>query len=389
MPKTKETLADWPPSIANWVAFENKEPWLATDEFPFFTDAWITGETEAGPYLFMNTVAFKPGTARPAIVLRYAMHKEFEYPDFQKTNAKLYHGGSPQQELAALASLAMGIRLRAGRSTRRFEPKSDPLGRPTELGDRTIPYLHSPDSHNLPSAAEGQHPLAALDVLNCLPKMSRTEASTIVRAARLYQDALWLAESEPELTWLLLVSALETAANEWQKKKGDKIARLQDSKPELYKYLVSLKDDSILSRVAEYIADSLGITRKFVSFVLRFLPDPPEQRPPEWAQFKWEPDQLEKALKTIYGYRSEALHDGRPFPRPMCKAPRLDSSWQAPAEKMIAEATSERGGVWLKDDIPMNLHLFEYIARNVLLKWWKESAHENHSKATDNTQSSI
>lgn len=378
MLKTKEPSADWQPSIANWLAFKNKEPWLATDEFPLFTDAWITGQIEVGPYLFINTVAFKSNTARPGIVLRYAMHKAWEYPIFETTNSKLYHGGSPQQELAALASLAMGIRLRAGRSVRRFEPNGDPLGTPTESGDRTTPYFHLPDSHNLP-AAEGQHPLAALKVLDCLPKLSQPESCAIVRAARLYQDALWLAESEPELTWLLLVSALETAANSWQKKKGDKIARLRDSKPELYEYLNSLNDGSILATVAKQIADSLGITRKFVDFVLKFLPEPPELRPPEWAQFKWEPIQLEEALKTIYVYRSKALHEGRPFPRPMCKAPFRDSSWQAPAERMIGQGTSERGAVWLKEDIPMNLHLFEYIARKVLLKWWEACAHQNYS----------
>jgi len=33
----------------------------------------------------------------------------------------------------------------------------------------------------------------------------------LTRAARLYQDALWMIESEPSLAWLLLVSAIETA----------------------------------------------------------------------------------------------------------------------------------------------------------------------------------
>lgn len=126
------------------------------------------------------------------------------------------------------------------------------------------------------------------------------------------------------------------------------------------------------------MADSLGTTTKFRNFVLRFLPEMPELRPPEWAQFKWEPDQLKKALKTIYDYRSNALHDGRPFPPPMCKAPRLDPSWHASAERMIAQASSERGGVWLQENIPMNLHLFEYITRNVLLKWLDASARKNH-----------
>ena len=185
---------------------------------------------------------------------------------------------------------------------------------------------------------------------------------------------MWLAESEPELSWLLVVSALETGANEWNKEKGDNVVRLRESKPKLYDYLHALPDNSILPTVAEHLADSLGIMKKFVEFALKFLPGPPQQRPPAWAQFKWEQTHLKKALQKIYGYRSKALHDGRPFPRPMCEAPRLDRSWQAPAEKMISEATSQRGGVWLKSDIPMNLHLFEYIARNVLLTWLKACA---------------
>ena len=59
------------------------------------------------------------------------------------------------------------------------------------------------------------------------------------------------------MTWLLMVSALETAANEWQRAKGDPVERLKESKPELHKYLSSLSDDSILKKVAAYVAESL------------------------------------------------------------------------------------------------------------------------------------
>ena len=108
----------------------------------------------------------------------------------------------------------------------------------------------------------------------------------------------------------------------------------------------NLKDSSILPTVAEHIADSLGMTRKFVEFVLKYLPDPPQLRPPEWAQFDWESSRLKTALRTIYGYRSDALHDGRPFPGPMCGAPvRLDSSRQAPAEKTLAQPLVNVAGV--------------------------------------------
>jgi hypothetical protein len=72
----------------------------------------------------------------------------------------------------------------------------------------------------------------------------------------MYQEALWAAESEPSMAWLLLVSALETAANEWQRSNGSPVERLQESKPELYAYLSGLSDDSILKTVAEGVSDS-------------------------------------------------------------------------------------------------------------------------------------
>ena len=342
MPKVNEAPVQWPPSIANWLAFESKEPWLATEEFPLFTDAWVSGETATGPYRFLNTVAFKSGAARPAIVLRYAIHKAWDYPDCEKTNTELYHGGSPQQELAALASLAMGIRLRAGHSTRRFEPNGDPFGMPTEFGKRITPYFHLPVRPNLPSAAAvGERPLEALSVLNCLPKLSQGEACAIVRASRLYQDGLWLAESEPEMTWLCW-------SRRWRQ-------------PPM---------SGIKNREIRLIASGMR-SRSFTK--IRSICYGISSRASR------ETDNLKKALKSIYGYRSDALHDGRPFPLPMCEAPRLDSSWPAPAEKMFALAVSHGGGVWKQKDIPMNLHLFEYITRNVLIGWLEACARKGQS----------
>jgi hypothetical protein len=203
MLKTQDPPADWPPSIANWLAFTNGAGWIATDEFPLFTDAWITGEIGVGPYQFINTVAFNSRAARTAIVLRYAMHQPWKEPNFQKTNTDLYHAGSAPQEVAAFASLAMGVRLKAGHATRRFEPNGDPLGRPNEMRSRGSPYFDAPDSYILPSAV-GAHSLDLLQILNRLPSLSAASACAIVRAARLYQDALWFSESQPGLAWLLL-----------------------------------------------------------------------------------------------------------------------------------------------------------------------------------------
>jgi len=171
----------------------------------------------------------------------------------------------------------------------------------------------------------------------------------------------------------MLVSAVETAANQWQKAKGEPVDRLSASNPELNQYLAKVSSE-VVSEVARQIADSLGSGKKFVDFLVHFLPSPPPSRPPLHYQFLWEEAEIRKALRKIYGYRSDALHDGKPFPEPMCEPPFSDKEWAAPNEKSAALATSSLGGVWLAKDIPMLFHFFEYIARNALLKWWREGA---------------
>ncbi len=70
-----------------------------------------------------------------------------------------------------------------------------------------------------------------------------------------------------------------------------------------------------------------------------------------------------------------ALHEGIPFPPPMCDAPFDERGWPAPHEGGgLGLATGTQGGVWMSDDLPMTLHTFEYIARGALLNWWSSLA---------------
>lgn len=368
-----------PPVSENWLAFSDGNPCLSTEEYPLFTDAHITGQISQGPYQFINTVPVPdPGSIRAAIVLRCARHLAFSVPDMRETDAELYHGGSFPEEIAALASLTLGVRIRAGGVTRVFDG-SDPKGTPREWAARPFIGAFIPKGNSrwiLPSAAEGDHSLDDLGILALLPNLSANNIIALVRAARLYQDALWLAESQPALAWLMLVSAVETAADQWRKDSGEPADRLKTSKPELYEYLLSLGSE-VPKRVAGEIANSLGVTGKFVGFVLKFLPPAPSPRPPVWCQHPWDEKKLKVTLRQIYDYRSKALHEGKPFPAPMCEPPvRLSADWSAPAETPIGEAASTAGGTWLAKDTPMLLHTFEYIARRALIAWWRQGTPE-------------
>jgi hypothetical protein len=125
----------------------------------------------------------------------------------------------------------------------------------------------------------------------------------------------------------------------------------------------------------------LGATRKFIDFVKEFLPDPPPVRPAPWGQFSWEPQEMQRIMKLIYGYRSQALHGGKPFPAPMCIPPVKGRNSPAPSKIPPGTAMSYLGGTWLREDTPICLHTFEYIVRGTLLNWWSSLASVNSGNA--------
>ena len=104
---------------------------------------------------------------------------------------------------------------------------------------------------------------------------------------------------------------------------------------------------------------------------MSYLPEAPIDRPEAWAQIEWTQDKLYGAFQKIYNHRSKALHDGIPFPAPMCEAPHYMKPWKAVAEKPMGLGGSVYGGQWLIEDTPMHLSTFEYIARHAILKWWE------------------
>jgi hypothetical protein len=72
----------------------------------------------------------------------------------------------------------------------------------------------------------------------------------------------------------------------------------------------------------------------------------------------------------IYGYRSTALHQGRPFPAPMCEPPRAFDSGVA-IERPLGLSSAAYNASWVKDEYPMLLATFEYLVHGALLNWWE------------------
>ena len=127
----------------------------------------------------------------------------------------VYHAGPHQDELAALLSLCTGTRIKAGGPTRVFKKGSDPLGAPWGFGG-SVDYVLPEQGLRLPRNVRGLNNPVKLeesdyaDRLRSFSSLDEQAAGVLVTSARLYQDALWVGESEPHLAWLFLVSAVET-----------------------------------------------------------------------------------------------------------------------------------------------------------------------------------
>ena len=127
-----------PYAYENWLAFLGGGPFENGFEFPLYSDAEFRPQADKfwGPYTLFNTLSGTSpyNTVRPLFVLRTDLHLKpasLVNPDRGRTDVARYLGGGPELELAALCSLAMGIRLKPGGMTRVFNSQPEyPQGMP-------------------------------------------------------------------------------------------------------------------------------------------------------------------------------------------------------------------------------------------------------------------
>jgi hypothetical protein len=365
-----------PQVFRNWLASSQPDATpLRISEYPLFSDSRVTSEEAATymPYAFLNPIPLKeyPGFFRPAIYVRIEYFLPLRVPKIEKTDTSAFHGGTLIDEIGALLSLALGIRIKAGTPSREFDDKKDPRGRPVGwLGQPE--FLNTKYDRVVVPSAISRPSLELLSPLLRLRTMTPDEANTLVKAARSYQKALLVAEEDPSLAWLFLVTAVEKAAGWWKSWSAPKLDTFRELKPELYLELSKLDEgDRACVMVAEDLFDLIRSKRKFVEFLLKFLPAPPAERPVVRAQVDWSESAMRKSLMKIYDHRSNALHEGTPFPPVMCDQPFKERSgdgrWY---EEPGAHGYGTSGGTWTKEDVPMYLNTFAYIVRGALLKWW-------------------
>lgn len=363
-------LLDGPLGQVNWREIEAGAPAAGAWEFAFYSDAHVTGEVdeELGPYRLINAVPH-PDQSPPhlSVVFRadYCELREAGI-DWSKTDVRQFHGGDLGDELANLLSLALGIRCRSGGLVREFRADRDPRGHPFEINHRR-PYL-PPTRRNAVLPTMGRTVLLddAVPLLSIYPRLDADQTVSLLRSARAYANALWIAEDDPESAWLLLVAALEAGSNERWRNTASPDARLEEVLPEFVAHLRGTSGDGVVELVADQFVPTLKATAKFLNFSLEYVPPPPEPRPDNWTQLDW--GQMKRHLNKIYEWRSLSLHEGIPFPPPMCEPPRWGG--EAGIAETPGAPTATLGGVWDLKDVPMLLNTFVHIAGGVLRSWW-------------------
>ena len=296
-------------------------------ECPLYTDVQIPiAPRKCGPYEVYplhcgSHVKFAPRIVLTSTIMSSVASLDEEQRSINRTDASHYHGGYIYDEMAALISLCEGIRINPGLESRIFDEIGGVRGRPLGFGDLELPHVASFMYRDIiPSLSDARGSYFAL--IESLPGLSAEHAAVLIKASRLYQDAMWIVESQPHLSWVLLVSAVETVASYWHKERASKSERLKQFKPKLVERLFKEGGDDLVRFAADQLTASLGATRKFCDFLLKFRPDPLSLRPEnERDRVSWEDDVLEKSFKKIYSWRSQALHSGIHFPSPMCSPP--------------------------------------------------------------------
>src|SRR5712692_1671107 len=277
-----------PASYRNWRAFLDRAPGRgAVFEVPIYSDATVVVAISggAGPYSILNGIPAGPTDAK--LVLRFGVHLDpTETRDMTSTDTAGYTGAHLGDEIAALLSLELGVRLMAGDSTRMEHGDGAP---PVILGDSRRPamFLVPANKRSIVPRALTESRLK-IDHLSTLPRLAPEDATALIRAARSYRDGMWIAEVEPELSWLLLISALEVASTHQQIEQHDAVDILRRSKPKLVKRYEN--NPELLRDVANELARELRATARFLEFMNRHIPSPPTDRPPVEFQLSWPAD---------------------------------------------------------------------------------------------------
>ncbi|WP_223564322.1 hypothetical protein [Pantoea agglomerans] len=362
-------------SYKNCKQFKSKNELFGMFEFIIYSDSRFTDEVKGDlVYSFLNMIPFDTVGVKPTLTVRALSALDTAKMSFmdEKANTDDFHGGWLSDEIAALVSLKLGVRAHAGSIVREYYNHTPDYGSPRAEQNPPPPLM--PKGNLVVPSAKKNIKISQLRLINDIHKLSEKDFNSLIKSARNFQDSLWICESSPNLAWLLMVSALEVAAGNWDTSKGDKIEKFKASKPKLFQRLLEHKVDGLIEDVAKEFEGTFGATKKFCDFCVNFLPDAPLIRPKS-GEIVWTEENLLKIFKSVYNSRSSALHAGKPFPQPMCSPPDshfgLAEQAVCPPNSKFTPLKASLGASWSHKEAPINLNTFFHMTHSILNKWWE------------------
>lgn len=323
-----------------------------------------------------------PAVPAARVVLRWWEYDESDAPlrpDYTVLvdNAQDYWlGMHVDQEFAAVLSLLLGVRMRSGGTIRRYRP--DDLGGRTDLVEHVVPTLPPRVWNGRPIVrvpVGGQEQVPLDDVVPRVADLRLVDALhavTMVRAASVFSDALWVCDHDPELAWLHCVTALELAADRHDRDQVDAVELLRKDNRRVFTEASAAGPDA-LARAAEQNRRRTRAEKKLQALLADFPPTAPGARPtgPTWARLNWDDQEdLRHRVETIYAHRSARLHGGVQFPAPLLIPPLVAGAEHAGGAD-DAEPVWHGGGLgWRNADLPLTLDAFVHLTRSCLLSWW-------------------
>ncbi|MFJ5264231.1 hypothetical protein ACIQAC_27595 [Streptomyces sp. NPDC088387] len=224
-------------------------------------------------------------------------------------------------------------------------------------------------------------------MLSSFGALSPVISTVLVKAAHHYANGLWIAEADPEQAWLQLVTALEVVAVHHQTETIDATDVFRTAYPGAAKKIEAAGGADLLKGVAKYFKKLLSAGRRVQTFVEKFQPVPPVERPISFSdRVNWE-DELVDHVKKIYALRSALLHSGAPFPAPLLTGvggSELEDGDYYPERPSGVWGSGQ--SEWYASELPMHLHVFAYAVRGALINWWKESVPPNENAAKSDAQ---
>ena len=144
---------------------------------------------------------------------------------------------------------------------------------------------------------------------------SKAKFEIFLQSVRRYNYSLQIIDTEPELAFISLISAIEVLSNRQKIKLS--FSDLGSSWQNIGKLIdKNIDDEAVRNDVKNnIIRNQHSIHKEFKHFVLKYLPEEfLEQSDSEIVNLKADKNDIEKYLKAIYDQRSKTLHKGIPFP---------------------------------------------------------------------------